>query len=77
MTVRADFICLGVWNLCLPLGIQKTKETEIERPIFIEMLFANCESGRVIRNMNTEEVGKKVVELCRKEAWYEALDQLY
>jgi ketosteroid isomerase-like protein len=27
--------------------------------------------------MNTEEVAKKVVELCRKEAWYDALNQLY
>ena len=27
--------------------------------------------------MNTEEVANKVVELCRKRAWYEALDQLY
>lgn len=27
--------------------------------------------------MNTEEVAKKVVELVRKQAWYEALDQLY
>jgi hypothetical protein len=27
--------------------------------------------------MNTEEVAKKVVELCRKEAWHEAVDQLY
>jgi len=25
----------------------------------------------------TEEVAKKVVELVRKQAWYEALDQLY
>jgi SnoaL-like domain len=27
--------------------------------------------------MNTEEVAKKVVELTRKQAWYEAVDQLY
>jgi len=27
--------------------------------------------------MNTEGVAKKVVELVRKQAWYEALDQLY
>jgi len=27
--------------------------------------------------MSTEEVAKKVVELTRKEAWYEALDTLY
>jgi hypothetical protein len=27
--------------------------------------------------MSTEEVAKKVVELVRKQAWYEALDQLY
>jgi hypothetical protein len=27
--------------------------------------------------MNTEEVARKVVELVRKQAWYEALDQLY
>jgi hypothetical protein len=27
--------------------------------------------------MNTEEVAKKVVELCRKQAWYEAVDQIY
>ena len=27
--------------------------------------------------MKTEEVAKKVVELVRKQAWYEALDQLY
>ena len=27
--------------------------------------------------MTTEEVAKKVVELTRKQAWYEALDQLY
>jgi hypothetical protein len=27
--------------------------------------------------MNTEEVAKKVVELVRKQAWYEALDALY
>jgi hypothetical protein len=27
--------------------------------------------------MNTEEVAKKVVALVRKQAWYEALDQLY
>ena len=27
--------------------------------------------------MNTEEVAKKVVELTRKQAWYEALDSLY
>jgi SnoaL-like domain len=27
--------------------------------------------------MNTEEVAKKVVELCRKQAWHEALDELY
>jgi hypothetical protein len=27
--------------------------------------------------MNTEQVAKKVVELVRKQAWYEALDQLY
>ena len=27
--------------------------------------------------MNTQEVAKKVVELTRKQAWYEALDQLY
>src|SRR5256886_14782138 len=27
--------------------------------------------------MTTEEVAKKVVELVRKQAWYEALDQLY
>jgi len=27
--------------------------------------------------MNTQEVAKKVVELVRKQAWYEALDQLY
>jgi hypothetical protein len=27
--------------------------------------------------MNTEEVAKKVVELVRKQAWYEALDAVY
>jgi hypothetical protein len=27
--------------------------------------------------MNTEEVAKKVVELVRNQAWYEALDTLY
>ena len=27
--------------------------------------------------MNTEEVAQKVVELVRKQAWYEALDLLY
>lgn len=27
--------------------------------------------------MNTEEVAKRVVELVRKQAWYEALDTLY
>jgi hypothetical protein len=27
--------------------------------------------------MNTEEVGQKVVELVRKQAWHEALDTLY
>jgi len=27
--------------------------------------------------MNTKEVAKKVVELARKQAWYEALDTLY
>src|SRR5437763_16346287 len=27
--------------------------------------------------MSTEEVAKKVVELVRKQAWYEALDTLY
>jgi hypothetical protein len=27
--------------------------------------------------MNTEEVAKRVVELVRKQAWYEALDALY
>ncbi|HEV3394315.1 MAG TPA: nuclear transport factor 2 family protein [Chthoniobacterales bacterium] len=27
--------------------------------------------------MNTEQVAKKVVELVRKQAWYEALDHLY
>jgi ketosteroid isomerase-like protein len=27
--------------------------------------------------MTTEEVAKKVVELVRKRAWYDALDQLY
>jgi len=27
--------------------------------------------------VNTEEVAKKVVELTRKQAWYEALDTLY
>lgn len=27
--------------------------------------------------MNTEEVAQKVVELVRKQAWYEALDELY
>jgi hypothetical protein len=27
--------------------------------------------------MNTEQVAKKVVELVRKQAWYEALDSLY
>ena len=27
--------------------------------------------------MTTEEVGKKVVELTRKQAWHEAVDQLY
>ena len=27
--------------------------------------------------MTTEEVAKKVVELVRKQAWYEALDNLY
>jgi SnoaL-like domain len=27
--------------------------------------------------MNTEEVAKKVVELCRKQAWVEAVDSLY
>jgi SnoaL-like domain len=28
-------------------------------------------------DMNTEEVAGKVVELCRKQAWKEALDTLY
>ncbi len=27
--------------------------------------------------MNTEEIAKKVVQFVRKQAWYEALDQLY
>ena len=27
--------------------------------------------------MNTEEVGQKVVELCRRQAWKEAIDTLY
>jgi hypothetical protein len=27
--------------------------------------------------MNTEEIAKKVVDLVRKQAWYEALDTLY
>ncbi len=27
--------------------------------------------------MNTEEVARKVVELCRKQAWKEAIDTLY
>ena len=27
--------------------------------------------------MNTEEVAQKVIELVRKQAWYEALDTLY
>ena len=27
--------------------------------------------------MNTEQVAQKVVELVRKQAWYEALDTLY
>ena len=27
--------------------------------------------------MNTEEVARKVVELCRKQAWREAIDTLY
>ena len=27
--------------------------------------------------MNTEDVGKKVVEFVRKQAWYEALEALY
>ena len=27
--------------------------------------------------MNTEAVAKKVVELCRKQAWREAVDTLY
>jgi hypothetical protein len=27
--------------------------------------------------MTTQEVAKKVVELVRKQAWYEALDTLY
>jgi len=27
--------------------------------------------------MNTEEIAEKVVELVRKQAWYEALDTLY
>jgi hypothetical protein len=27
--------------------------------------------------MTTEEVAKKVVELVRKQAWYDALDTLY
>src|SRR5712664_2626763 len=27
--------------------------------------------------MNTEEVAKKIMELVRKQAWYEALDTLY
>ena len=27
--------------------------------------------------MSTEEIAKKVVELTRKQAWYEALDKLY
>jgi|SRR5690242_1066836 hypothetical protein len=27
--------------------------------------------------MSTEEIAKKVVELVRKQAWYEALDDLY
>lgn len=27
--------------------------------------------------MTTEEVAKKVVELCRKQAWHEAVDTLY
>lgn len=29
------------------------------------------------KEMNTEEVAQKVVELVRKQAWYEALDELY
>jgi SnoaL-like domain len=29
------------------------------------------------KKMNTEQVAKKVVELVRKQAWYEALDTLY
>jgi SnoaL-like domain len=29
------------------------------------------------KKMNTEEVAKKVVELVRKQAWYEAVDALY
>src|SRR5207253_4979878 len=29
------------------------------------------------KNMNTKEVAKKVVELARKQAWYEALNTLY
>jgi hypothetical protein len=28
-------------------------------------------------NMNTEQIAEKVVELCRKQAWHEALDTLY
>ena len=27
--------------------------------------------------MSTQEIAKKVVELTRKQAWYEALDTLY
>lgn len=27
--------------------------------------------------MNTEQVAQKVVELCRKQAWHEAIDTLY
>ena len=27
--------------------------------------------------MNTEDIAKKIVELVRKQAWYEALDTLY
>jgi hypothetical protein len=27
--------------------------------------------------MSTEEIAKKVVELTRKQAWYEALNELY
>ena len=40
---------------------------------------ASAKAGRSNNGgkMTTEEVAKKVVELVRKQAWYEALDTLY